>query len=232
MTVSVFLVNSEFLILHYSLFIDKSCTTCLFISKSFKELFFTAFFRKADAKVRLIFELPKLFRSFFSKSFFWSGSSSPQSLSAFQLICVSLSKADAKLLLYNISAKHCCILFCKFLAKSLICRTVGGLSFWTELEGGNLVHLNIITRARIYAYTYNFAHEPFTLFTFRWNGGFSAFFIIAILNEAKNHVHIKQWTLPRSFLPTVVRMTKRGNEWHFQGYGEGGEGLKHKLPCI
>ena len=30
-----------------------------------------AFFAKADAKVRTIFELPKLFRSFFSKSFFW-----------------------------------------------------------------------------------------------------------------------------------------------------------------
>ena len=29
-----------------------------------------AFFAKADAKVRTIFELPKLFRSFFSKSFF------------------------------------------------------------------------------------------------------------------------------------------------------------------
>ena len=42
----------------------------MFISKSFKELFFTAFFRKADAKVRTIFELPKLFRRFFSKSFF------------------------------------------------------------------------------------------------------------------------------------------------------------------
>ena len=51
-------------------FISKSCTTCLFISKSFKELFFMAFFSKADAKVRTIFELPKLFRSFFSKSFF------------------------------------------------------------------------------------------------------------------------------------------------------------------
>jgi hypothetical protein len=29
-----------------------------------------AFFRKADAKVRLIFELPKLFRRNFQKSFF------------------------------------------------------------------------------------------------------------------------------------------------------------------
>ena len=44
----------------------------MFISKSFKELFsLTAFFRKADAKVRLIFELPKLFWSFFEKSFKW-----------------------------------------------------------------------------------------------------------------------------------------------------------------
>ena len=49
---------------------DKSCTTCLLISKSFKELFFMAFFRKADAKVRLIFEPPKLFRRNFQKSFF------------------------------------------------------------------------------------------------------------------------------------------------------------------
>ena len=44
----------------------------MFISKSFKELFsLTAFFQKADAKVRLIFELPKLFWSFFEKSFKW-----------------------------------------------------------------------------------------------------------------------------------------------------------------
>ena len=49
---------------------DKSCTTCLLISKSFKELFFTAFFRKADAKVRLIFEPPKLFEVFFENLFF------------------------------------------------------------------------------------------------------------------------------------------------------------------
>ena len=42
----------------------------MFISKSFKELFFVAFLAKADAKVRLIFELPKLFRNFFSKKVF------------------------------------------------------------------------------------------------------------------------------------------------------------------
>ena len=56
---------------------DKSCTTCLLISKSFKELFFMAFFEKADAKVRTFFELPKLFEVFFQKFFFEAvGSSS------------------------------------------------------------------------------------------------------------------------------------------------------------
>ena len=34
------------------------------------------------------------------------GGSKPHLRSAFQLICVSLSKADAKLLLYNISTKY------------------------------------------------------------------------------------------------------------------------------
>ena len=61
-------------------FISKSCTTCLFISKSFKELFFKAFFSKADAKVRLIFELPKLFRSFFKKFFFKAAGSNSLTL--------------------------------------------------------------------------------------------------------------------------------------------------------
>ena len=51
-------------------YLSKNCTTCLFISKSFKELFFMAFFSKADAKVRTFSELPKLFRRNFQKSFF------------------------------------------------------------------------------------------------------------------------------------------------------------------
>ena len=60
----------------------------MFISKSFKELFsLTTFFRKADAKVRLIFELPKLFWSFFEKKSFFrlSVGSKPSLCSAFQL---------------------------------------------------------------------------------------------------------------------------------------------------
>ena len=59
----------------------------MFISKSFKELFsLTAFFRKADAKVRLIFEPPKLFWSFFRKKFFrLLVRSKPSLCSVFQL---------------------------------------------------------------------------------------------------------------------------------------------------
>ena len=59
----------------------------MFISKSFKELFsLTAFFRKADAKVRLIFELPKLFRRNFKKKFFDCRLvQNPLFVSAFQL---------------------------------------------------------------------------------------------------------------------------------------------------
>ena len=65
-----------------------------------------AFFSKADAKVRTFFEPPKLFRRNFQKKVFSVEVQDPNFVSAFQLICVSLSKAGAKLLLYNISAKH------------------------------------------------------------------------------------------------------------------------------
>ena len=54
-------------------YLSKNCTTCLFISKSFKELFFMAFVSKADAKVRTIFITTKLFRRFFQKKFFSNG---------------------------------------------------------------------------------------------------------------------------------------------------------------
>ena len=64
-----------------------------------------AFFSKADAKVRTIFESPKLFRSFFQKVFFERRLAGLIFVSVFQLICVSLSKAGAKLLLYNIGSK-------------------------------------------------------------------------------------------------------------------------------
>ena len=120
-------------------FISKSCTTCLFISKSFKELFFMAFFSKADAKVRTIFELPKLFRSFFSKSFFWNGS--PFSCSFVQYFNSSAFLSRKRVQKYCFTAytpnlhNSFFILFCICLPKSLIlkrCRTAYFEYLWSR----------------------------------------------------------------------------------------------------
>ena len=74
-----------------------------------------AFCWKADAKVRLIFELPKLFEVFFENLFFKAEVHFLIHASVFHYYRVSLSKADAKLLLNNISAKCFMLLFSKFL---------------------------------------------------------------------------------------------------------------------
>ena len=65
-----------------------------------------AFFSKVDAKVRTFSEPPKLFRRNFQKKVFSVEVQDLNFVSVFQLICVSLSKAGAKVLLYNISTKH------------------------------------------------------------------------------------------------------------------------------
>ena len=89
---------------------------CSYLNLS-KNSSLNTFFSKADAKVRTIFELPKLFRSFFSKSFFESGRFKFLFLcSVFQLICVSLSKAGAKVLLYGICSKSSQLFFCRYFA--------------------------------------------------------------------------------------------------------------------
>ncbi|MBR5204601.1 MAG: hypothetical protein IKW32_05215, partial [Bacteroidaceae bacterium] len=70
---------------------------------------------KADAKIRVIFELPKLFEVFFEKSFFQIGKGQILSfVSVFHDHRVSLSKAGAKLLLYNIYSKCLCHIFSTF----------------------------------------------------------------------------------------------------------------------
>ena len=53
-----------------------------------------------------------------------------------------------------------------------------------------------------------------------------------IQSEAKDLENIKQWMFPRSFLPTVVWMTKEGINTSQKANGEGGEGFGSKLPCI
>ena len=74
-----------------------------------------AFFRKADAKVRQIFEPPKLFEVFLKIYFSMMEVRFLINASVFHYYRVSLSKAGAKLLLYNISAKCLHPLFSNFL---------------------------------------------------------------------------------------------------------------------
>ena len=50
---------------------DKSCTTCLLISKSFKELFFMAFFSESGCKGKAYFWTTKTFQKKFSKKVFF-----------------------------------------------------------------------------------------------------------------------------------------------------------------
>ena len=63
------LIYWRFLFLTYVRIVLLACSY-LNLSKNSS---LNTFFSKADAKVRLIFEPPKLFEVFFQKSFFWSG---------------------------------------------------------------------------------------------------------------------------------------------------------------
>ena len=52
-------------------YLIKNCTTCLFISKSFKELFFKYFLFESGCKGKAYFWTTKTFLKFFSKKFFF-----------------------------------------------------------------------------------------------------------------------------------------------------------------
>ena len=51
--------------------LSKTCTTCLFISKSFKELFFNGFLSESGCKGKAYFWTTKTFRKKFSKKSFF-----------------------------------------------------------------------------------------------------------------------------------------------------------------
>ena len=137
---------------------DKTCTTCLLISKSFKELFFMAFFRKADAKVRQIFELPKLFEVFF-ENFFSSGGGS-NLIPCFQHFNFIAFPSRKRMQNYcfttyqpNVQANFF-TLFYFFFANPLICRHVLRQDFSYAFRRMVKLHLSIITRAYVCMYTY------------------------------------------------------------------------------
>ena len=111
---------------------------CSYLNLS-KNSSLNTFFSKADAKVRTIFELPKLFRSFFSKSFFWSGK--VQNLIFVQYFNSSAFLSRKRVQKYCFTAytpnihNTFFILFCSCSPKSLIlkrCRTAYFEYLWSR----------------------------------------------------------------------------------------------------
>ena len=135
----------------------QSCTTCLFISKSFKELFFVAFFAKADAKVRRIFELPKLFEEIFQKKVFWW--SAVQNLISVQHFNSSAFLSRKRMQNYcfttylpNTSSTFFSN-FCNFFAKSLIFKYAVEHKKVHSMKTSGKLHLIIIYIKRSTKYT-------------------------------------------------------------------------------
>mgnify|MGYP006373588633 CR=1 FL=1 len=135
-------------------YLSKNCTTCLFISKSFKELFFMAFFSKADAKVRLIFEPPKLFEVFFKKVFFEAVRFKTSSLFSISTHLRFSLESGCKITALRHILQTSATLFSYFFA-------VFPLSHWfskyaveqifkASIPVNKASYLNIYTRARIY----------------------------------------------------------------------------------
>ena len=135
-------------------YLSKNCTNCLFISKSFKELFFMAFFEKADAKVRIIFELPKLFEVFFQKKFFLKWKSVFRPFVRYFNSSAFLSRKRVQNYCFTTYPPNhpdtFFILFCNYLPKSLILKRCRRADFKASNPVNKASYLNIYTRARIY----------------------------------------------------------------------------------
>ena len=130
---------------------------CLYLNLS-KNSSLTAFFRKADAKVRLFFEPPKLFQVFF-ENFFSNGGDS-NLIPCFQHFNFIAFPSRKRMQNYcfttyppNLHANFFTTLR-NFSANSLICRCVLRQGFYHDPKGSIPVHLIIITRAYACMYTY------------------------------------------------------------------------------
>ena len=111
---------------------------CLYLNLS-KNSSLTAFFRKADAKVRLIFEPPKLFQVFF-ENFFSTGEGS-NLIPCFQHFNLIAFPSRKRMQNYcfttyppNIHANFFHLLR-NFYANSLICRCVLRHDFYCAIQG-------------------------------------------------------------------------------------------------
>ena len=111
-----------------------------------------AFFRKADAKVRLIFELPKLFEVFFEKFLFQCWRSVSSSMLQYFITTAFLSRKRMQNYCFTTYLPNVYTpffqTFCKLFANSLICRYVLRHDFYHDFQERVLVHLIIIICAR------------------------------------------------------------------------------------
>ena len=121
-----------------------------------------AFFSKADAKVRTIFELPKFFRSFFPKSFFWSGRIKIPDFVQYFNSSAFLSRKRVQKYCFTAYPPNIrnsfCTLFCHYQPKSLIlkrCRRTGFEHYrYHSIECSTLLFI------RAHVYTGDFQKQP------------------------------------------------------------------------
>ena len=126
-----------------------------------------ASFSKADAKVRLIFELPKLFRSFFQKVFFEAaGSNSCSFVQYFNSSAFLSRKRVQKYCFTAYTPNHpdtYFILFCFYMPKSLIlkrCRRAYFYNLWFQpIECPTLLFIYARIQG-IYRNNLHFIHRP------------------------------------------------------------------------
>ena len=136
-------------------YLSKNCTTCLFISKSFKELFFKCFLFESGCKGKAYFWTTKTFWSFFSKKFFLkSGRFKTSSLFSISTHLHFSLESGCKITALRHILQTSTTLFSYFFA-------VFPLSHWfskyaveqvfkASIPVNKASYLNIYTRARIY----------------------------------------------------------------------------------
>ena len=120
-------------------YLSKNCTTCLFISKSFKELFFMAFFSESGCKGKAFFWTTKTFWSFFENYFFLIGKVQNPIFVQYFNSSAFLSRKRVQKYCFTAYAPNIhntfFILFCSCSPKSLIlkrCRTAYFEYLWSR----------------------------------------------------------------------------------------------------
>ena len=135
-------------------YLSKNCTTCLFISKSFKELFFKYFRFGSGCKGKAYFWTTKTFWSFFWKKVFFK----PVRFKSSSLFSISWLprfslESGCKITALQHMLQTLPALFYHFFAIWSLSRWFSKYAveqiFNADNPGSILPHLNIYTRARI-----------------------------------------------------------------------------------